>query len=442
MSDLPATLVLGAGMAGLAAARTLQDAGYPVTVLEARDRLGGRTYTDHSLGLPVDLGAAWIHGPIANPLLPLARRFGVGMSPTDFLNHTGQALQAFDADGAPLPLGPYTEGLQRYEGVMAHLAASEVDQVPEGEARSLAELYARGLPGLADLSPVQRLGFHYSSVVRVQFTEAADLAEIDWRLSRAYVKLPGGDELLHGGGYGQIVTGLATGLEIHTGTAVTAIIQDATGVVCETTRGAWRAARVIVTVPLGVLQAGQIRFEPALSAEKQAAIARLGMGNYEKLILRFPRRFWPDGPQRFQYLTRQSPELFTSWLNLAHYSGEPVMAVYHAGSHARYINQLDDAAYIQAALAVLRRLFDPAAPEPVAYVRTGWEHDPWSRGSYSFARVGSQADDRRTLARAEGRLSFAGEASHPHYFSTVHGAYESGLRAAREVLKWYRAGVE
>lgn len=429
-------------MAGLAAARRLQDAGYPVTILEARDRIGGRTHTDHTLGLPVDLGAAWIHGPIGNPLTPLARRFGVGMSPTDFLNRGGRAIQAFDADGAPLPVGPYTEGLQRYEGVMTHLAASEVDHVPAGEARSLAELYARGLPGVAELTPVQRLGFHYSSVVRVQFTEAADLTEIDWRLSRAYVKLPGGDELLHGGGYGQIVAGLAAGLEIHSGTAVTAIVQDGAGVAFETPRGTWRGARAIVTAPLGVLQAGQIAFEPGLSAEKQAAIARLGMGNYEKLILRFPRQFWPREPQRFQYLAGQTPALFTSWLNLAHYSGEPVIAVYHAGSHARYINQLDDATYVGAALAVLRRLFDPAMPEPVAYVRTGWEGDPWSRGSYSFAKVGSQADDRRVLARTEGRLAFAGEATHPHYFSTVHGAYESGLRAAREVLNWYAAGVE
>ncbi|MCB0009704.1 MAG: FAD-dependent oxidoreductase, partial [Anaerolineales bacterium] len=95
-------LVIGAGMAGLMAARTLHEAGVPVTILEGRDRIGGRTYTDQSLGAPIDLGAAWIHGPDGNPLTPLARQLGIAHAPTDFINRSGLAVQAYDAQGQPL----------------------------------------------------------------------------------------------------------------------------------------------------------------------------------------------------------------------------------------------------------------------------------------------------------------------------------------------------
>lgn len=435
-SPLSPILIVGAGMAGLAAARTLHAADRPAIVLEARQRLGGRTYTDHTLGLPVDLGAAWIHGPIGNPLTPLAHRFGLRTAPTDFLNREGNRLLAFDGAGAPLDLPPYTEGLQYYEGAMLHLHASALTDPSVRDARSLAELYALGQPPSDHLTPLQSLGFYYSSVIRPQFLDAADLDEIDWQLAAGYVKLPGGDWLLPGGGYGQLAAGLADGLDIRTNVVVTSVIWDEAGVTLRTSAGDWRANQVILTLPLGVLQAGAVAFQPELPAAKQAAIARLGMGHYEKLVLRFPRQFWPDAPQRFQFLTDQRPELFTSWLNLAHYSGEPVLATYHAGSRARHINRWPDEPLVAAALETLRHLFGPSVPAPTAYVRTHWEDDPFTRGSYSFWKVGSQAGDRQALAEpTAGRLFWAGEATHSRYFATVHGAYESGVRAARQVLR-------
>lgn len=429
-------LVIGAGIAGITAARTLQDAGLSVKVLEARSRLGGRTHTEHSLGIANDLGAAWIHGPIANPLTALAEQFGVDTAYTDFDNRYGTSVMAYDADGTALDMVEYTHGLRYFGGAYDRFFTSILFERPGAEVRSLADLYKAGLPGVEELSPTARRGYYYSSVVRMQYGDAADLNEIDWRLTNRYVKLPGGDLLLPGGGFGRIVQGLAEGLLIETGCVVTRIEYGHNGVRVVMDQGEEFCDRVVVTVPLGVLKAGAIVFTPALPADKQAAIARLGFGHYEKLALKFPRCFWPTQPQRFCYLPGVEPELFTSWLNMAHYTGEPILVASHAGSRARHINRWSDEQLIAEARAVLGRLFGPGVPEPTAYVRTAWESDPFSRGSYSFPRVGSQPGDRQALAESIcGRLFFAGEATHPRYFATVHGAYETGVRAAREILR-------
>lgn len=431
----PQILVIGAGMAGIAAARTLHDAGCSVAVLEARDRIGGRTHTDSSLGVDIDLGAAWIHGPTANPLVPLARQHGVGWGFTDFFNVHGGGVMAFHADGAPIDEAAYTEGIQYFPAAYAHLHNSLLTDPPGDEVRSMAALLDRGLPGQESLTGDAAAGFYYTSRVRIRYEDAADLDQVDWRIGRGYVKLPGGDLLVHDGGFGRLVRGLAAGLNIRTGVVVERIAYGDDGVTVSTGQGDFQAERVIVTVPLGVLKAGVIDFSPGLPPEKQAAIERIGFGHYEKLALRFPRIFWPTGPHRFNYLSDADPPLFMAWLNNAHYTGEPVLVAYHAAGLARHINPWPDERLIAGALEALRRMFGPDVPDPLSYVRSAWEADPFSRGSYSFSQLGMTPDDRTALAAPVGdRLYFAGEATHPHYWATVHGAYETGVRAARAVL--------
>lgn len=429
------TIVIGTGMAGLAAARELQDAGYTVKILEARDRIGGRTHTDFSLGPSIDLGGSWIHGPIANPMTALAKKFGVRWGYTDFINQAGDKVLAFDAQGQRFDIAAYTEGMQLAAGAATHAWGSILYNLPSTGHDSLADLYAYGLPGLDNLSPTQQKGYYYSAVIRTQYGDAADLTEIDWRLSEDYITLPGGDFLLHGGGYEGIVRGLADRLRIETDTVVEEIEYDQTGVCLQTSQGREICDQVIVTVPLGVLQAGAIKFSPSLPKAKEAAMTRMGFGNYEKLALKFPRQFWPQEPERFHYLTDQEPELFTSWLNTAHYTEVPILVAYHSGSRAKHINHLSDEALIEEALAALQIMFGPPIPTPTAYLRTQWQEDPFSRGSYSFRKVGQKASDHLILAEPIAqRIFFAGEATHPHYYATVHGAYETGIRAARDVM--------
>ena len=433
----PQIIVIGAGMAGIMAARTLQEAGYNVRVLEGRDRIGGRTHTESTLGPDIDLGAAWIHGPHGNPLTPLAKQYEVGTGYTDFHNLTGDKVLAFDKDGRQLDTAAYTRGEQIFRGALAHIFGSILYPPPPASCRSLADLHAHGLPNinLDELTDDERLGYYYAGFLRPQYEDASDLHLIDWRQGEEYLKLPGGDLLVHGGGFGQMIRGLAEGLTIHTDCPVTHIHYHADGVVLETAQGQMNADAAVITVPLGVLQAGKISFTPALPEAKTAAIGRIGMGFYEKIALKFPHIFWPLRPQRMNYLEDGDLPLYTSWLNNAHYSGQPVLVAYHSGSRAQHINQLSDQELIAGCMATLRKLFGTDIPDPISYVRTNWEQDPFSCGSYSYGKVGSSLADRALLAESVGgRLFFAGEATHPHYTGTVHGAYETGIRAAQQLM--------
>ncbi len=424
-------------MAGISAARTLQAAGYAVKVLEARERIGGRTHTDSSLGVDIDLGAAWIHGPHGNPLTPLAAEHGVTWGYSDFNNDYGDSVMAFDAEGKRLDTPAYTRGGQVYRAALIAMYGSVLYDFPPASVRSSADLLAYGLPGVdvAAMTPDEQKGFYYASVVRPQYEDASDLALCDWRQAKNYLKLPGGDLLLYGGGYKRLVEGLAAGLDIRTGIAVRHIAYDEQGVLVTTPFFSMPADYVVITVPLGVLKSGQIAFAPRLPAEKIGAINRLGFGRYEKMALRFPSIFWPLEPHRFNYVAEGEPELYNAWLNNAHYTGEPVIISYHSGSRAEIINRMSDEEVIDGCLCVLRKMFGPNIPDPVAHVRSGWEMDPYAQGSYSYARVGMKADDRITLGKPVGdKLFFAGEAVHPQVWGTVHGAYETRLLAARRIM--------
>ena len=429
-------IVVGAGMAGIMATRTLQAAGVDVLCVEGRERVGGRTHTDQSLGVSVDMGASWIHGPIGNPLTPLADEFEIGYGATDFLNHSGTAVQAFDADGTPLDMVEYGKGQALAQAGFSVISSSLLYPLPS-IVRSLKDLIEHGLPLPETMSRSMAMGAHYWSVVRSQFSDASDWELMDVTLS-GYVKLPGEDLLLYGGGFNGMTNRLAQGLDIRTGVIVERIVHGDAGVMVATNQGTFHADQVVVTVPLSILKAKAIVFEPALPAVKVGAIGRIGFGNYEKLWMRFDKFYWPQTCQRFNYLADAAdgePELFQAWLNHGYYSGEPVICSFHAGKRAQFVNQWSDDELLERTLEAMSRIFGDV-PAPIAYTRSGWQQDPFSRGSYSYNRVGQQAGDRDRLRQSiDQRVFFAGEATHPTYYATVHGAYETGIRAALDILQ-------
>ncbi|MEM7797723.1 MAG: NAD(P)/FAD-dependent oxidoreductase, partial [Chloroflexota bacterium] len=417
------------------AGRTLQDAGYEVTLLEGRERIGGRTHTDSTLGPHIDLGGSWIHGPHGNPMTALAKQFGATWKWTDFKNLLGNSVMAFDTDGSQIDIDEYTSGINAFDGGLAAAYSSILYEKPGEEAQSMADLYAYGLPNIGELSEAEQKGFFYASVIRLQYEDSGGLEDIGMNVDDEYVKLPGGDNLLCGGGFKRIVEGLSEGLTLKTGCKVERVTFDGEGVTLETSQGTYRADHCIVTVPLGVLKSGMIAFDPPLPEEKSAAIERIGFGNYEKIALKFPKVFWPKEPHRLNYISDHEPPLYNAWLNFAHFTDEPVLVCYHGGPMAEYTNTMDDEELITGCMETLRKMFGDEIPDPVTYVRTSWSKDLFSQGSYSFSKVGQQPNDRDHLAAPIGsHLFFAGEATHPFYHGTVHGAYESGVRAAREVM--------
>ncbi len=408
--DAEHVIVVGAGMAGLAAARRLTDAGVSVTVLEARSRIGGRTWTNTSLGVPVDIGAAWIHGTAGNPLVALADVVGARTVETDFEN------VAVIRDGAQVADSEVAAVLDRW-----HVILDEIDDATDdaGPRASVADALAE----VADLEdPLIR--WCVDSAITTDYAADPDQLSLRWFGHESEFD---GPDLLLAGGYGQLVAHLSAGLPIMLGAEVSRIDHAGPGVTVETAKGTISADRVIVTVPLGVLKAGTIVFDPPLPEAKSRAIERLGFGVLDKVALRFDEPFWPAGPDVFGVVGVDLP--LSNFVNGLPFTDIPLLIGFRGGEDARARESLSDREAVEQVVTAL------ALPEPTGAVVTRWAADRYARGSYSFLAVGSSPEDQQALAApVDERLTFAGEATHAEFFATVHGAYLSGLREADRIL--------
>jgi monoamine oxidase len=415
-------VVVGAGMAGLAAATNLAKAGYRVIVLEARDRIGGRMRTDRSLGCAVDLGASWIHGVKGNPLVELARDAGARLSPTPY-----DAMLAFDRDGSKFDRSVLIRTHFRLENLL-NQASKEARRARADE--SLQKFLDRHAEA-AKRSESERRAFEFLSAL-TEISDGARLDEASARDADEYQENPGGDSLVVSG-YDTLARHLGRGLDIRTGVAVRKVNYERPRIRIETTAGTLDADRVVVTVPLGVLQEGKLEFVPKLPEARQAAISRLGMGLINKIALRFPKAFWPVEPPIISYAGAKRGQ-YPLFVNLKHYADQPVLVCLVPPSFENALENLTEADARAGVLESLRRIFGNQIPEPQAVLQTRWRADPWSRGAYSFARLGATGEDRERLAAPiADRVFFAGEATHRTMYSTVHGAWLSGCRAAREI---------
>lgn len=421
-------VVVGAGMSGLSAARALHDAGIDVLVLEARDRLGGRTWTADVAGAEIDMGGAWIHGPEGNPVAQVATAMGLSHdldSPLTNLIYDGVEGRRVSLLG----LARMGTAYQQFEDSLDDLRQELGDSASMQDAIDLhIERNARWLR-----SDINRAEFMIrQSVVELEYSGPAALTSLKWFGTDNWFE--GGDHLIEGG-YRQLVDALAEPLDIQTQQAVRHIAYDDHGVTLTTDGGQFQAEYAIVTVPLGVLKNELIDFEPSLPPGKQQAISRLDMGSLEKVVLRFDRPFWAVHTllQGVAYLG-EGVGTFPIFLDFSVSTGEPTLVALHGGQDARdTLDSLSDAEIEAQALERLAEALGMSVPEPVEVAVTRWRSDPFSMGSYSYLAVGSSPDDMDTLAEPLGALRFAGEATIPDYHQTVHGAMMSGLREARRI---------
>ncbi|MBG6215100.1 MAG: FAD-dependent oxidoreductase [Cryobacterium sp.] len=424
------TVVIGAGVSGLTAARLLAQAGQRVVVLEARDRIGGRTWTERSDGFISDRGASWIHGVDDNPLADVVGYFG--------LRTVEFTVGSYQPDGRPIAYyGPTGERLS--------------DEAIHGFADDVRD-FGKHLSVTIDASA---LGSSYQEAIdstRARLHWDADRAErvrefLLHRSEEQYGVWAGdvdahgldddtvaGEEVVFPDGFDQLAANLAKGLDVRLEHVVTRVEWSDNGATVRSTRGEFTTAQVVVTVPIGVLKSGGLVFDPALPEWLASAIAGFEMNNFEKVFLRFPTRFWDDDV----YAIRQqgtAGEWWHSWYDLTDLHGVPTLLTFAAGPSAIQTREWDDDRIAASVLEALRGLYGERVERPEHVLITRWQDDPYSGGSYAYMKPGSTpADHDRLATPVDGVLHLAGEATWTEDPATVTAALRSGHRAAQNIL--------
>jgi polyamine oxidase len=416
-------IVVGAGVAGLTAADAIRCAGGEVVVVEARDRIGGRIRTAPLGPGKVDLGGAWVHSPIDNPVAEALIAAGIETR-NDGAFGGRMAVWAdgwIEAPGATT----ITAVLQGdWDPAEAREAIGESDRFVDGVDWFLAD---RGLGGhLAELARFALLWVVGPLVI------AGPPDRISLAGAAAYAEGSGGN-LVPAGGYGALLTLLAAGLEVRLGTTVTRIEHDGVGISVVTDRGRFEGDRAIVTVPLGVLRAGGVTFDPPLDGAHARAVERLAMGTLEKLAFRFSERFWPDSVWEITHVAED--RAFPAWFDFSRHVGAPSLVALYNPYSTPGMAEMPAEDRARAALDALRRMFG-SIPDPEETLVTDWARDSRSLGSYSYVPLGASVDDMRLLGEPpSANLLLAGEATVPECYGTVQAAFCSGLRAATHALE-------
>lgn len=420
----PRVLVVGAGVAGLAAANRLLDEDVEVTVLEARDRAGGRVATERSGdGPPLERGASWLHGVRDNPLLDLAGYDELATTRTDYTN-----LRVYER-GRQLRWRALVQLYGRYERLL-----SRVQRVRGrlGAGASLGDAIDRATVGWS-LSSRARRRLRYAVRTGIEHEYAADASALSARSYDQGAVLRGGDELVTNG-FDRLVESLAADVDVRFGHAVEAVEYGPDGVVLDTDRGVFEGEYVVLTLPLGVLQDRVVSFAPSLPAWKWDAVVALGTGVLNKAFLRFPERFWSADPEFFG-VVREESDRWAEFRNAAAYTDDPVLVGFNAGRFGRRLESWSDDAVVASAVGALEAAFGRSVPTPEAAAVTRRRTDPYARGSYSFVPPAAGRADVEALASpVAGRVPFAGEATSTAYPGTVQGAYRSGRREAARLV--------
>jgi monoamine oxidase len=399
-------VVVGGGAAGIAAARRLRQADVDCLLVEARPRLGGRSWTvTDASGFALDLGCGWLHSADRNPWVTIAQEQGalIDKSQPPWTRRSIEiGFPRADQSEFQEAIGAFYTRLERVHDRDSDIAAG-------------AYLDPRNRwNGLIDALGSYITGAEWDRVSAIDF-DRYDSTDVNWRVVK---------------GYGALISDYAAGLPVTLGCPVRAIDHRGARLRIETESGTIAADQVIVTVPTTLLAAERIAFTPALPRKTQAAQG-LPLGLNNKLFMSLADAAEFDSDIRVFGRTDRAATAAYQFRPL----GRPMIEAYFGGKFAAELEAGGDGAFFDFAVSELVGLFGGAFAsrvKPIGLHR--WGHDPFSLGSYSYARPGF-ADCRLTLAEpVDSRLFFAGEACSVHDFSTAHGGWHTGVHAAEQVI--------
>ena len=403
MSNIEVAIV-GAGAAGLAAARRLAGLGVGFVVLEAKRRIGGRACTDRAtLGLPFDLGCHWLHSADRNPFTRIAVRFGFTAVP----NRLDRRIHGRNGWTTENERDGWTAFERTQSARLDEAGASERDVPADAfldRSHRWSELYEAWFGILNGAGP--------GSV------SAVDLARYE----------DTGDNRQVREGLGTLVARYGAGLPVRLGAAVRTVRWRGTGVEVEGRAGTLRARAAIVTVPTTALGRERIRFEPRLPSEKIDAIEGLQLGHALRIAIRFAPGTFGDPRRSHEIFADDSASALSFQV---HPFGRSMATAYAGAGNAAELEAAGIDAVRSFVVERLAAMFGNGIVERAGTaVMSGWTSDPDIGGAYSFARPGGRDLRERFAAPVGDRLWFAGEAASRRGFSTVHGAWETGRKAA------------
>jgi polyamine oxidase len=420
-------VVVGAGASGIAASEKLLTNGFKVVLIEARDRMGGRASTKLVGSVPFDAGASWLTESKMNYLRTTAESSGARLYPTDF----NRALVQYKGVNVPVDL---TEVMTALEGrlilpyIKSHIReffglrktlpsmASMLDPLLKKHGAQAA--YAREIINANEATNLDRTSI------------ATLLRGHDLTGDNGWDPLPMDDVMINGGMQAFVVS-LAKKVKPSLGEAVQAVIRTDSGITIQTTRRRLDADALIVTVPLGLLKAGIIQFDPGLPVEHRAAIDRLGFGILKKTCLVYPESNWAK--ENHLVGLHDSP-YFNFIVNVAAISGQPMIMALSAGDKQIAADSLSIDELAIELHSNVRETLGSDVPDPIDHSTTDWGNDPYALGSYSHSSLDTLGNEAEILQRPiAGRILLAGEALSDRN-GYVDGAWNDGQRAASVII--------